>query len=170
MRADSMGDSARLGAGAYGALFEISKQLAVPTGRLGARTYPAGWYAYIGSALGGISGRIRHHLRARHKRPHWHIDSLLPHGEMSAIVVAETRRRVECLLAAFLAQRFHVVHRFGSSDCRCAGHLFWSEARAPLLDALLEAVQDVGCTPIETFDPFQARASALQTGLPALPD
>lgn len=155
VRADSMGDNARLGSGVYGLLFEISRQLAVPTGRLGVRTYPVGWYAYIGSALGGISGRIRHHLRT-HKRPHWHIDYLLPHGELSAIVVAETHQRVECLLAAFLAQRFRVVHRFGSSDCGCAGHLFWSEARAPLLDAMLEAVQEVGCSPKKISRPFSS--------------
>ncbi len=148
-----MVNDTRLGSGVYGILFEISQQLAVPTGRLGERAYAAGWYAYIGSALGGISGRIGHHLRT-HERPRWHIDHLLPHGEVSAVVVAETHRRVECLLAAFLAQRFDVVHRFGSSDCRCAGHLFWSEARASLLDAILEAVREVGCSPIETSGPF----------------
>jgi hypothetical protein len=77
---------------------------------------------------------------------------------LSAVVAAETHQRVECLLAAFLAQRFHVVHRFGSSDCRCAGHLFWSEVRAPLLDAMLEAVREVGCSPMETSGPFSGEA------------
>ncbi len=164
-----MGDSARLGSGVYGVLFEISQQLAVPTGRLGVRTYPVGWYAYIGSAMGGISGRIRHHLRT-HKRPRWHIDYLLPHGEVSEVVVAETHRRVECLLAAFLAQRFQVVQRFGSSDCRCAGHLFWSEARAPLLDAMLEAVKEAGCSPIETSGPFSGETFSRPDWLSAPPD
>ncbi len=163
-----MGDSARLGSGVYGVLFEISQQLAVPTGRLGVRTYPMGWYAYIGSAMGGISGRIRHHLRT-HERPRWHIDYLLPHGDVSAVVVAETRQRMECLLAAFLAKRFHVVHRFGSSDCRCAGHLFWSEVRAPLLDAILEAVQEVGCSPIETSKPFSGEAFSHKDWLSGTP-
>ena len=116
--------------------------------------YQAGWYAYIGSAIGGISGRFKHHLGDHHAKPRWHIDYLLPHGELSAVVVAETRRRVECLLAGFLARRFQVVRRFGSSDCRCAGHLFWSEARAPLLDSMLEAVREVGCSPLEIAGPF----------------
>ena len=35
-----------------------------------------------------------------------------------------------------------------------AGHLFWSEARAPLLDAMLEAIQEAGCSPKKISRPF----------------
>ncbi len=53
---------AKLGPGAYGILFEINEQLSVPTGKLDVGPYAAGWYAYIGSAMNGISGRFTHHL------------------------------------------------------------------------------------------------------------
>lgn len=141
-----MATDSDLGPGAYGLIFKISHKVTISTGRLGVAAYRAGWYVYVGSAMGGLSGRIRYHLRAQ-KRGHWHIDRLLPLGELTTVVAAETERRLECPLAAFLALRFPVVRRFGSSDCRCPGHLFRNEARAPLLDAMQEAVRAAGCRP-----------------------
>jgi Uri superfamily endonuclease len=132
--------------GAYGLLFDIGHDIVVPTGRLGSLKYSAGWYTYIGSALGGLSGRVGHHLRAD-KRLHWHIDRLLQYGGVDAVVVTETSQRVECDLACFMVERFEVIPRFGSSDCRCRGHLFYSRSRSHLLEAMLEAVKLVGCQP-----------------------
>lgn len=80
-------------------------------------------------------------------RPRWHIDYLLPHGEITAVVAAVTGRRVECRLAAFMAGQFRTMRRFGSSDCRCAGHLFHGGDRVDLLRALLDAVRSVDCRP-----------------------
>jgi Uri superfamily endonuclease len=132
--------------GAYGLLFEIGHDIVVPTGRLGSLKYSAGWYTYIGSAMGGISGRVGRHLRAD-KRLHWHIDWLLPHGEIDAVVIAETSQRVECDLACFMMEGFEVIRRFGSSDCRCRGHLFYGKSHSCLLEATLRAVEVAGCQP-----------------------
>lgn len=130
--------------GAYVLLFKLDCEATILTGRLGLTSYPAGWYAYVGSALGSLRGRIGHHLRS-HKRPYWHIDYVLPHGTLSAIVATQTSQRLECRLAAFLARRFPVVRRFGSSDCRCRGHLFRCEAWEPLVDSVLEAMGAACC-------------------------
>ncbi len=133
-----------LGPGAYGLLIELAKNLTIPTGRLGAREYTRGWYVYIGSAMRGISGRLQHHLRRR-KRAHWHVDYLLAHGGLEAVVAAKTHDRVECALARLLAERFEVVPRFGSSGCHCSGHLFHSRTGAALLNATVHAARSLGC-------------------------
>ena len=145
-----------LGPGTYGLLIEIARNLTIPTGRLGAQEYTRGWYVYIGSAMRGISGRLKHHLRRR-KQAHWHVDHLLAHGGLEAVVAAETGERVECALASRLAERFAITPRFGSSDCRCPGHLFRSRTRASLLDATVDAARSLGCSTRVIEDPGQRR-------------
>ena len=136
----------KLGPGVYGLVFRLGRKMTAPTGRLGRQTYRPGWYAYIGSAMGGISARLRHHLRG-HDRPRWHIDYVLPHCRLVSVVTVETRRPLECLLAVHLAKRFQSVDRFGSSDCRCSGHLFHSERMAPLRSSLIGAAVELGAAP-----------------------
>ena len=148
--------SLALGPGIYGLLIEIRRDMTIPTGRLGAREYTRGWYVYVGSALSGISGRLQHHLRRR-KRARWHIDYLLAHGELAAVVTAETRQRVECALASLLAERFEITPRFGSSDCHCPGHLLCSPLRSALLEATVEALRSLGCQPRVIEDPGRRR-------------
>ena len=135
-----------LGPGAYAVLFEVDDKKEISVGRLGLGTYPAGWYAYVGSAMSGIYQRVRHHLRPE-KKPRWHIDYLLPHAVIADIVAVETNRRVECGLTAFMAERLHTVRRFGSSDCTCLGHLFHVHDRMCLLQTLSDAARSVGCQP-----------------------
>jgi Uri superfamily endonuclease len=132
-------------------VLEIVSEVWVTTGRLGQLVYPPGGYLYIGSAMGGISGRIKRYLGPA-KRPFWHIDYLLPLAQTMAIVVGETSRRVECALARTVGRDFAVVRRFGSSDCRCPGHLFHGETVGPLIDALTEALRAVGCRPRLVLD------------------
>jgi Uri superfamily endonuclease len=112
--------------------------------------------------MGGLAGRIRHHLRL-HQRPHWHIDYLLPHGAPAAVIVGPTARRLECLVADALAQRFQVLRRFGSSDCRCPGHLFHGDEPRCIVAVALEALRGLGCEPREYYlsaaEPNDANAS-----------
>ena len=148
---DVTADGPRLGPGVYGVVFEIDRQVSVATGKLGQLVYPAGGYLYIGSAMGGISGRVRRYLDTP-KRTFWHIDYLLPRGRAVAIVAGESDRRVECDLARDIGRQFTVVKRFGSSDCQCAGHLFHGGAARPLTDALVAALRAVGCRPRFVLD------------------
>jgi Uri superfamily endonuclease len=135
--------------GIYVLLFRLAEEIEVAVGRLGSVRFPSGWYGYVGSGMAGVRMRVRRHLRP-HDRPHWHLDYLLPHGIPSAVVTAQTSTPLECSLAGALGLRFQVFSRFGSSDCRCPGHLFHSRQIAPLADAALDGMKGLGCSPTIT--------------------
>ena len=60
-------------AGTYILLIAVERALTLDVGRLGAMTFPPGYYLYVGSALRNLGHRLARHLR-REKRVHWHID------------------------------------------------------------------------------------------------
>ncbi|HXH11805.1 MAG TPA: GIY-YIG nuclease family protein [Alphaproteobacteria bacterium] len=130
--------------GVYALLFHLDRDRRLGVGHLGCSSFPRGWYAYVGSAMAGLDRRLRHHLQP-HRRPHWHIDYLLPQGRLAAVIVGYTANRLECALASALAADFRAFHRFGSSDCRCPGHLFHARSRGHLSHTTLKALEDLGC-------------------------
>lgn len=96
-------------------------------GALG-RIHFEGRYLYVGSALGsaGLSRLTRHwqlYCGQRSKR-HWHIDYLLAAGVWQGAYWREAGPGDECRLAQALGRELAVVPGFGSSDCRCPGHLY----------------------------------------------
>ena len=98
----------------------------VKIGKLGSFDFPPGHYLYAGSALNSLWPRLRRHFTPG-GRAHWHIDHLLRRTTASAAWVALTDRRLECELArsiGSLAGASRWPPGFGSSDCRCGGHLF----------------------------------------------
>lgn len=111
--------------GTYALVVSLNKAACLQIGRLGVHDFPAGYYVYAGSALGGLSGRLNRHLKPQ-KRLHWHIDYLLQHASVKAIWYATGPDRIECtwnaLIAALPGAQLS-VHGFGSSDCRCSSHL-----------------------------------------------
>ena len=120
------------GAGTYALLIELEIPAIVEVGRLGPAQFQAGWYAYIGSALGGVAARVGRHLRQR-KKLHWHVDYLLEKGRLSEVMWALSHARMECRIAAGLLQHgFCYVSGFGASDCRCPSHLFYAPSRKTL--------------------------------------
>jgi Uri superfamily endonuclease len=114
--------------GSYVLLIELPERREIAIGGLGRLSFPEGYYAYVGSAMNGIETRLRHHSRQK-KKPHWHIDYLLEHSSIRGIVLCPTNERIECSLARALAGELPVVRGFGSSDCRCEGHLYFSGER-----------------------------------------
>jgi len=113
--------------GIYALILHLVCREEITIGRLGKFTFPAGYYLYLGSALGpgGLEARLTRHLREG-KRPHWHIDYLGPVARPVAVWLAEGDRRRECAWAARLAQMDGAslpVPGFGASDCRCPAHL-----------------------------------------------
>ena len=114
------------GPGAYVLLIELKKPQAIEVGRLGEIHFPAGWYAYVGSALNGLAARVNRHLRQQKKR-RWHVDYLLEADRLSGVIWALSDERLECCVANALQQRgLTCIPRFGASDCRCPSHLFHS--------------------------------------------
>jgi Uri superfamily endonuclease len=113
--------------GVYQLHLRLDKPKRIRVGKLGIFTFPAGRYIYTGSAMNGLIGRLRRHLKKR-KKLHWHIDYLLRHAKIETIFVLETGERVECQLNSLtlsLPNAKVVVKGFGCSDCRCPSHLVY---------------------------------------------
>lgn len=85
-----------------------------------------GLYAYAGSAQRALPARLNRHVTGAGSR-HWHVDHLRSAARVVGVDVwPGAPREAECLLAQRLAGSSRTVtrpRRFGSSDCRCAGHL-----------------------------------------------
>lgn len=80
---------------------------------------------YTLAALGSLWPRIARHF-AEAKRCRWHIDYSTSIARPDAAWVAFTDKRMECFLAegvSVLTSAEVWPPGFGSSDCRCAGHL-----------------------------------------------
>lgn len=122
------------GPGTYLLLLRLSESAMIETGSRRRFRLPAGWYVYVGSALGGLRARLRRHAR-RSKPRHWHVDALRARADLVAVVYRESRERLECATAARLATLPGAsvpVPGFGASDCRCRSHLFFFEQRPGL--------------------------------------
>ena len=120
--------------GSYLLLLELSSSRTIQVGKLGSFLFPAGWYVYAGSALGGLEARV-----ARHQRPssvrRWHLDYLRAEAIIEDAVLFPGPGRRECELArALLAMPGASIPapRFGASDCRCPTHLVRFSARPSL--------------------------------------
>lgn len=115
------------GSGIYSLLLELEKDMCITVRALGEIKFPAGYYSYTGSARGGGGfGRIRRHLdvaAGRNPTRRWHIDYLLPHTIPRGVVLTYTDHDLECQISGTIGSQTKTIHRFGSSDCSCTGHL-----------------------------------------------
>jgi Uri superfamily endonuclease len=120
--------------GAYALLIALDCSSEIIIGRLGKFRFPAGFYLYVGSALGpgGLARRVARHLRAE-KRLHWHVDYLLDArcARVVEVWTAESATRRECDWARAAMQlpgATIIAPRLGASDCQCAAHLSFTTA------------------------------------------
>lgn len=122
--------------GNYILIFQAQEDALILVGALGLQSFPAGTYAYVGSALGpgGLRARVKHHLRPSPK-PHWHMDYLKPLVSWLAVEWAVSIERMECIWAQrlILAGGTTPVKGFGASDCQnhCAAHLIYFDSSTP---------------------------------------
>mgnify|MGYP000282919972 CR=1 FL=1 len=137
--------------GVYTLLIEFPENGKIKVGRLGEISLQKGFYAYVGSALGGLENRIGRHLR-REKRLQWHIDYLTQRGIIRRVVLAETERRMECEIAKILAHHLPSIPNFGSTDCRCKSHLFFHQDMETLNELVTNAFKDVGLSEYRIID------------------
>lgn len=129
-------------AGTYTLLVRVPDPASITVGALGEHRFPAGWYAYTGSAFGpgGFSRIDRHRELARGEREvrHWHIDYLLGHPATEiGRVVRTAGADIECAVARALPDAGIVG--FGASDCGCFSHLGYAPDREALCDAVERA-------------------------------
>lgn len=116
--------------GTYMLLLEATHGWRGRIGQLGIYSLPAGYYLYVGSALGpgGLAARLAHHTRPA-KRPHWHLDYLRRGLEVLEVWTCADGQRHECAWSDALSAQPELslaVPGFGSSDCNCASHLFFT--------------------------------------------
>jgi len=112
--------------GAYLLLVRIDRDKTVEVGSLGQVAFKKGYYVYVGSAMSGLVKRVARHIR-RKKKIRWHIDYLTTAaGKVTAVPIISSEN-LECQLAIRLqgVTGGPAVKGFGSSDCRCPGHLFY---------------------------------------------
>ena len=124
--------------GTYILLIGLSKTRRIKPGKLPETDYQRGIYLYVGRARKGLRARIGRHLRSQ-KKIFWHVDYLLQNAKVEDIWVREDYFG-ECLTASrikeFLTDKATPIKGFGSSDCSCPGHLFYSSFSAQELTAL----------------------------------
>ena len=111
--------------GTYALVIALGVGLRLRAGRLGIHSLTSGYYVYTGSALGGLSGRLRYHLKLE-KRLHWHIDYLLREAAVAQVWYALGQLRLECTWNAIvrgLPGAISSIPGFGALDCQCSSHL-----------------------------------------------
>jgi Uri superfamily endonuclease len=133
--------------GTYTLLVEVPEATTITVGALGEHRFPAGWYAYTGSAFGtgGFDRVDRHYELAAGKRDtrHWHIDYLLGHPNSRIRGDVRTPEAdIECSVADALPEG--PVGGFGASDCDCKSHLAYDEDDAALREAVAAAHRRLG--------------------------
>ena len=132
--------------GSYILLIRLSEAETISPGSLAEVHFPCGYYAYVGSALGGLESRLKRHL-SRDKKQHWHIDYLLPKAAITDIIIGETADRVECAIARALGSQFGAIPDFGSSDCHCPSHLFFAPEQKPMKASIMAALASLAIPP-----------------------
>ena len=113
--------------GSYLLILTLEREKFIKIGRLGKLMFQKGYYIYVGSAMSNLRARIKRH-RQKRKKMHWHIDYLTHVADGFLSIPIRSSQRQECEIAKSL---FSIMKSgpsgFGSSDCHCLTHLFWSE-------------------------------------------
>jgi endonuclease-3 len=135
--------------GTYTLVLSVPDAAILDVGALGTQSFPAGGYAYTGSALGsGGFSRVDRHSRIAaddHDVRHWHVDYLLGHPPVTIEAVVRTvGADVECAVADRLPAG--PVDGFGASDCRCRSHLAFDDDAATIHERVRDAHDAVSGT------------------------
>jgi sugar fermentation stimulation protein A len=112
--------------GSYILILRIAESKTIAVGRLGALPFKQGYYLYVGSAMRHLGRRLARHQK-KQKTRHWHIDYLRPAASIALPLAIRASNRLECEISRAMAQLFKPGPLgFGSSDCACPTHLFYS--------------------------------------------
>jgi len=115
---------------------KLREDIKLLIGKLGLVGFRRGFYFYVGSAKKNLLSRIGRHLKKDKKR-FWHIDYFLSSDKVSIRNIWASSKK-ECVLScAFLKRNFSYIEDFGSSDCKCRSHLFFSKDRLSELKRFL---------------------------------
>ncbi len=103
---------------------EVNRDIRISIGKLGNVSFSKGFYLYIGSAKNRLNARLKRHLSAD-KKLFWHIDYLLTSSVAYLKQIWTDSNKRECAIVSLINNNLNsrIVRGFGSSDCRCPGHL-----------------------------------------------
>ncbi|MDI6861361.1 MAG: GIY-YIG nuclease family protein [Caldisericia bacterium] len=106
----------------------LKKDLSIKVGVLKNVYFKKGYYIYIGSGKRNIKKRILRHIR-NYKKIRWHIDYLTTNENFEIKNIFLFSNISECYLSnKFYLNNFSYISKFGSSDCSCKSHLYYSES------------------------------------------
>jgi len=106
---------------------ENNKERRINIGCLGKLNFKKGFYIYVGSAKKNLLSRIRRHF-SKEKKIFWHIDYFLKEEGVEIKKVWKASLE-ECKIAGVLSLWGRAIKNFGSSDCKCDGHLFYVDCK-----------------------------------------
>lgn len=111
----------------YILFIRVSRNVKIMVGNLGRIAFKKGTCLYIGRAKTNLATRIARHYR-RKKRLFWHIDYFLSRKGTEIKEAWAGSGLKECKLAQkiSLLPSSRLIRSFGSSGCRCPGHLFYT--------------------------------------------
>jgi len=124
--------------GTYIVILRSDARRTIRVGARGPVKLQHGWYLYAGSALGpgGLRARLGRHLSGTgHTR--WHIDYVRRATDPCAAWLCVGTKRAEHGWATALAcmpDMEPVAPGLGASDCKCATHLFYTQAEPNIAD------------------------------------
>ena len=103
------------------------KDLSIKIGSLEEINFKKGYYIYVGSGKRNIKNRVIRHLK-RYKKIKWHIDYLTTNKNFKIKYIFLFDEISECEISKkFYLNNFSYIYKFGSSDCHCKSHLYYSE-------------------------------------------
>lgn len=126
--------------GSYTLVLKLEETKEIKVGSLGPIKFEKGFYSYNGSAMGpGGLKRIQRHkslLKGQQKYTvNWHIDYLTSQEEASFVkAFTHIGENLECAISQKLDLKS--VNKFGSTDCNCKSHLYYSEDKEKMIDQL----------------------------------
>jgi sugar fermentation stimulation protein A len=127
--------------GSYLLVLRLDQEKLLRIGQLGSILFQRGYYVYVGSAMTNLTARIKRHRRVR-KKEHWHIDYLTQASDEFLSLPIRSSYRHECEIAETLSSILASgPPGFGSSDCHCQTHLFWSKNNPLHLKAFHDVLQ-----------------------------
>jgi len=132
--------------GIYTLVIKLNKPRTIIVGKLGRISFSARYYVYVGSAFNGLEARIARHLR-KEKKLHWHLDYFLKKARVEEIFYSVTMKHKECAVALGLAKKLSPIPNFGSSDCRCLSHLYFSSGHDRLGETINRSFTRSGLVP-----------------------
>lgn len=127
--------------GTYALLMCLKQIQSIRVGKLGTFEFNPGYYLYFGSAFGpgGLKARVGRH-QACNKTCRWHIDYLRRKCSLAEVWYSEKPRNLECIWAETYKRKPGIsapVAQFGSSDCGCFSHLFYSAEKPEIIQPSL---------------------------------